>query len=518
MNLLTSVKNEMVKTANKRHGNKFQLLPAHQAGLGRVYTPTVRNLPSDYPSTIFNAAQKYISKIPSIDFIHHILLQIQIVVSNAPVALVPVNYWFREIVLRQGGNAELLQNQFDDTAQANLLNKCSVGRERAIFKTANMESSTNGKYGLAKPLPVGTHTFFVPLLASVFSAFDGLYLDNLKGDLTLELLTPTTIIASGAGQISATISFDVEGSDLNDSDRRHYVDRYRLHATESQYLQPIRSEFLNHTLTAGNLNTFKLENVDGLCSHQMIMVRPTGTTGNNAGFASWRLLNVGDSNGATLDLTSSSGETRIGGARSTRFIRQHQGIDHMDNDWWSVKPVYHLMYTDNLSAALAGVVNGGKFFKSSETDQIRLKLPAAPVSEVQTVTFSSAPAAVGYYAFTYKGETSASIVANSSVAVMKATLEAMKCFSSRFITVTCSSVASAGTSFTITFTDPEGELVGDLVELVAHDGIAASVATARTVAGVPGLVSGQYDVVVYSYIYHVASYDGTKLSTKLMLQ
>ena len=413
----------------------------------------------------------------------------------------------------------LLQNQFDDSIQANLLNKCSVGRERAIFKTANMESQTNGKYGLAKPLPVGTHTFYIPLLSSIFASFDGVYLEKMEGELSLGLTTPSTIIASGAGQISSTISFVVEGSQLNDFDRKIYLDRYKLYSVESQYVQPYRSEFLNKTLTAGAANDFKLDAINGLCSHQMIMVRPTGAYGNNTNFASWQLLNLGDSNGASMDLISSSGESRIGGARKTRFMRQHVGIDHMDNDWWSVKPAYHLVYTDSIAGALAGKVDGARFFRATDGDLLRIHLPAAPVSEVQTVTFSSAPAAAGYYAFTYRGETSAFLLGNSSVAVMKATLEAMKCFSSRYVKVTCSAVASAGTSFTITFdADPEGELAGDLVQVVAHDGIAASSSTARTVAAVPGVNSGVYDVVVYSYCYNVASFNGRKLSTRLLLQ
>ena len=58
---------------------------------------------------------------------------------------------------------------------------------------------------------------------------------------------------------------------------------------------------------------------------------------------------------------------------------------------------------------------------------------------------------------------------------------------------------------------------GDLLEVVAHDGIAASVSTARTVAGLPGLATGAYDIFVYSYVFNVAGYTGKKLVSQLLL-
>jgi hypothetical protein len=101
---------------------------------------------------------------------------------------------------------------------------------------------------------------------------------------------------------------------------------------------------------------------------------------------------------------------------------------------------------------------------------------------------------------------------------MKATIENMRSFSSKFVTVTCSAVASAGTSFSVTFTDPEGTMTdSDLLEVVGHDGLACSATTTRTVAGLPGLATGSYDIQVYSYIFQVAGYTGRKLVSQLLL-
>ena len=171
-----------------------------------------------------------------------------------------------------------------------------------------------------------------------------------------------------------------------------------------------------------------------------------------------------------------------------------------------------------MNAALAGRINGGYKFTGPDGDQIRLSLPSAPTNEVQTITFSSAPTATGYYSFRFRGEQSAAILANSSVAVMKSTIENMKSFSSKFVTVTCSAVASAGTSFTVTFVDPEGTLVeGDLLEVTCHDGAACAATTTRYVAGLPGLTTGTYDIFVYSYVFQIAGYTGKKLVSQLLL-
>lgn len=521
--LYSSVSQSMAKTANVRRiggVNKSQALPAGQQA-GQVYLGTYRALNSTYPANMFSSAQKVTSLIPKIDFIKHLLLKIDHAVAGAPVTLVHSNYWFRQKDLRDSASGRIIQTQYDDSAQANMLNRLSAGREKAIMKTANIESAANGKYGLTKELPVGVHTFYVPVLASVFENWGGLYLNDLEGDLALDITTPSTIIASGAGTITTTITFMVEGADLNEADQKFYRDLYSRHAAECQFLMPVRTEFYSKVLTAGSANNYlPLNNVDGLCAYQMLMVRPVGTTGVNAGFAQWKLLNLGDYNGAAIDLVSSSGQSiwGKGAAIPTRYTRQHHSVDQFDNDWVSQKPVYFLNYSDSMNAALAGRIQGGYKFTSNDGDQIRLTLPSAPTSEVQTITFSSAPTATGYYSFRFRGEHSASILANSSVAIMKATIENMKSFSSKFVTVVCSGVASAGTSFSVTFTDPEGTLVeGDLLEVQTHDGLACSATTARTVAGLPGLATGSYDIAVYSYIYQVAGYTGKKLVSQLLL-
>jgi hypothetical protein len=514
----------VIRDLGSKGVKKIQTLPSNQMlsakHAGKVFMPTKRILASTYPSTIFSSAQKATSLIPSIDFIEEILLKIDVAIASAPLQLVPTAYWIRQKDLRDSSSGTVIQTAYDDTDNANLLNRVTAGREKAIFKTNNIESNSIGKLGLTKPLPVGTHTFYIPLLTSVFENFGGLYLADMVGDLALDLTTPSTIIASGAGTLTATISFVVSGAKLMEEDIAIYRNRYKMNAVECQFLEPLRTEFYNVTMTAASSNNlFKLNNVDGLCAYQMMLFRPTGTIGQNANFAAWKLLNIGDYNGAGLDLVSSSGESKwgLGSHVPTRYIRQHMSVDNFDNDWVSQKPVYFLNYSDNMNTALRGVVNGGYRFRATDGDQIRVNLPAAPINEVQTVTFTATPAVGGFYSFNFRGEESAQILASSSVAVMKATFEAMRGVASRFLTVTFSAAASAGASFTITFVDPEGTLTdGDVVNIISHDGMVAGASTARTVAGVPGLATGNYDVFVYSYLYNLAAYSNGKLTSQLL--
>ncbi|MDR3574553.1 MAG: hypothetical protein P4L50_11865, partial [Anaerolineaceae bacterium] len=183
-----------------------------------------------------------------------------------------------------------------------------------------------------------------------------------------------------------------------------------------------------------------------------------------------------------------------------------------DNDWVSTKPVYFLQYCENINASINGIVKGGRYFFPQSGDRIQLVLPPAATQEQQTVTFSAAPAAAGFYKIRFRGEESATLVGNATTAQMKAAFEAMRGVAARNLTVSFSAVASAGTSVVATFTDPEGCLDGDLIDFVCYDGFGASSSTARTVAGLPGLpASDTYQVDVYSYQLRNAVFDGRLL-------
>jgi hypothetical protein len=204
----------------------------------------------------------------------------------------------------------------------------------------------------------------------------------------------------------------------------------------------------------------------------------------------------------------------ITGSLPTRFLRQHGSAEQgFDNDFASTKPCYLVTYCDSVLEALNGRVKGGRHFANNHGDRLRLTLPTAPVSEVQTVTFSTTPAAAGFYRLQFRGEESATLLGNASTATMAAAFQAMRGVAANNITVVFSAVASAGTSLTATLTDPQGVLDGDMIDILPFDAFAASASTVRTTAGIPGLATGTYQVDVYSYMYRTANFTGTQLSS-----
>jgi hypothetical protein len=510
----TSVVRDAVKTGVKV-GNKFLSLPEGKES-GNLAVPRLSWLSSDYPTDIFSRPGSHESKIPKIDLIEHLVIRAALTISTAPVTLVPSERWFEQQDLNDPGNPSVpIQTHYDDTAQANLLTRATNGTQRAIFKTSNIESDTIGKYAPGKPLMPGTHYFYIPLMSTIFANFGGLYLGDMVNELRLVLKVPSTIIASGSGTISnAVIQFGVEGHILNNLDRVLLRKQYQLNAANCLFLQPHRSS-KQMTLTCGSdQNYIDLNDVRGVISHHMILVRPSGSTNANNGRA--RFYNLGDYSDARISLVDNQG-TSITGSIPTRYMRQHMSTQ-FDCDWVSQKPVYLLQYCHNINEAFSGKVRGGRYFFPQSGDRIQLTLPAAATSEVQTVTFSATPASAGFYRFRFRGEESAYLVGNASIGAMKTAFEAMRGVDAANLTVTFSAIASAGSSLTATFNDPQGILEGDLFEIVAGDAFAASASTVRTTAGIVGLpATGAYEVTVFSYQVRMAEFTGNLLYSKDMM-
>lgn len=504
----TSVKANVVATKVKV-GSKFQSVPEGTQNV-QLFVPRVSWLSSEYPTDLFSRPGTYESKIPKIDNAEHLTLRVALTIAGSSVTLVECERWFEQMDLIDPSNpSQPVQTHYDDTAAANLMTRASAGTQRAIFKTSNVEQETIGKYGPAKVIMPGTYYFYIPVMSSVFSNFNGMFLGDMPNELRLSLRVPSTIIASGAGTISsAIIQFGVEGHILNDTDRAIYRNRYQTSSAQAPFLQPHRTTKQVVLACGSDQNFIDLNDVRGVISHHMILIRPVGPTNVSDGRS--RYYNIGDAADARIQLVDNQG-TSITGSLPSRFMRQHLSTQ-FDNDWVSTKPVYLLQYCENINRAINGVAKGGRYFFPQSGDRIQFTLPPASTPEQQTVTFSAAPAAAGFYRLRFRGEESATLVGNATPAAMKAAFEAMRGVAARGLTVTFSAAASAGTSLVATISDPEGVLDGDVIEFICYDGFAASSSTARTVAGIPGLpASGTYQVDIYSYQMRTAVFSGTML-------
>jgi hypothetical protein len=281
---------------------------------------------------------------------------------------------------------------------------------------------------------------------------------------------------------------------------------YNQSARSALFLDPVLTTETNRILTAGKVNYLDMSNVTGLCSHQLIIVRPTGQNP-SAGNRGMCYLNLGDNEGAALDLVDPVNNSiyGAGSAVPTKFIRNHLSIDSVDSDWIATQPAYFSSYSDNFSKSLSGMINGGHLFDGSN-EKLAITLPAAPVAEVQSI-LPSASVTAGNYRLLFRGVMSTELAYNASPALMAAAFAAIKPAAARFITAVFSQALSAGGAVTVTFTHPQSSgLEGDLVQIVGNG--TASCSTSTTVAGTSGVASGYYDISVYSYIYRLGSYIG----------
>lgn len=167
--------------------------------------------------------------------------------------------------------------------------------------------------------------------------------------------------------------------------------------------------------------------------------------------------------------------------------------------------MYVIALCEHPAEAHLGKHTGSKFFNAQSGHNIRLRLPAAPTQEVQTITCSGTPAS-GNFRFAFRGQLSDVVDYNSSASALKTALEAIPWLRSRNITVTFS--AALGNGVTMTFSHPETNgLEGYKVEIVdscvqTSAPAAVKTTTAITTPGTSGIASGNYVVDVWAFNWH----------------
>ena len=507
----TALLHDMVSTGVKVNG-KFQVLPRGKEGQ-QMYVPRTSLFSTTFPDDIFSkAGQKLWTDLPAIDFIDHPFLRVKFMVAGAPVVLVPATRLFEQVALIDPSNpSQPVSVEYDDTAHQKLHAIVTAGTEDAVLRTMLIESEKIGRYGCVRELPVGSHYYYIPL-ANVFSNFGGLYMGEMRNRLQLRVTIPSTIIASGAGTITAEIQFGVEGRLLNDFDRALQRNWYEKFSNECRFLQPHRTRKQLTLSTSSAENYIDLPDVRGPIAYQLVLIRAPGQTNANNGRS--MVYNIGDNSDARMELVDAQGNS-ITGSLPTKFLRRHLAADHFDNDFIASKPFYLIPYCKSMSGAIKGSWVGGRFFYPNSGDRIRLTLPQTATSEVQTITASTTPTSGSFYRFSFRGEQSAQLAIAANAAAIKTAIEAMREVAAHHLTVVASAALGAGTSITLTFSDPEGTLDGSLFEVVA-DGAGASFSTARTTAAVQGLPSSgsTWEVDVYSYMYRECVFTGTQLYSR----
>ena len=521
-------RNDMVEkntTINLGQGNTKTLkerFPVNQA-LKYNFLPSVSTLTfSNAPLNLLrNGSTKYQAVVQRGAFskIGHAVIKLTVTVNTSPVTLAPVSHWFSQIQIKNNGTNEIIATMYNDTIAFNLLSGLKKGQTQALFRNINIDYSNNGYLGQANITQVGQQVFYLPLTGTFLSQME-IFFQNSSSDLIIEL-TPDSVgpIVSGSGTIDTNLlQLMVETQNLSQSDLALHEQSYKDFLYSSVYLDPVPVNSFNQTMSASSQTKFDLSNVTGKCAFLLACIRSTGG-GVNANNGYWNnLYNIGDNEGASIDLLDPASQSILGSGTAipTKFLRNEKSIHFYDSDWNAFKPFYILPFCDDIRKAFKGTIDG--YFKFDGTKYyLSVNTPVAPTAEVQTITLSAAPTA-GSFFVSFRGEVSDPVLYNATTSQIATAIQSMREFRRSGITVVVNQVFNGNTSATLTFTTPQTSgLLGDRVEIISNmqgtSNVPVTATSAITTQGTAGLPSASYDVIIYAYIYKkISMYNGKLIS------
>lgn len=467
------------------------------------------------PPNFFNSTDTRSIKIDrsAVEMIKHISLIISITVNSSSVVLAPVPNWFNFIDL-ESRVSDTLQRWFPDSLFLALLSEIRPAQFPCLLDEMNMDSRDNSFLGQNKELPPGTYTFTLPLGSAIFDRLQPFF-KEAKHDLFIKMETATGgIIVSGNGTVTCNrINLLVEGERMTET--AHHYERIANNnlAQSAIFLQPFNAYNENRVLEDGT-NTIQLINLRGQVPFLQVIVRPQNATNSDNG--RWHFVNIGDDQGANMDVVDATNNSLLLNPLPTKFMRNELWTHNWPHALSKHKPFYIIPHTQDATSCFQGVNKGYLTYTGNYSVVLNCK---AAVNEVQTITCVNAANDGGYYKFRFRGVESARLNHNASTADMAAAVAAIPTIKRNNITVSFSKTMSA--NVVATFTTPEtAGLEGDLLEVVplglTNDGVPDAPVTTRTVVGKAGITPGSYHVTVLAYIIHRATFVGGQLYTKRM--
>ena len=488
---------------------KKVLLPSEQP----LPPPTMRIYPrvthSSVPGNLFRngevATQITIPK-KVCDVIHHISLKIDVHIREGPAQLVPVTHWFKRINL-QANNGDILRSWYPDTMFTSIGALLNNSQSIVSFKNLHIDSDANHFLGLCPPLQPGHYSFYLPLVSSLWDQLKPYWADA-KNDLILYLIPEGTIVATGNGVVDCTgLSMIFEGERMSDRLDDAHQRISKMFAKSALICQPVPVINLNERIQTG-VNRIDISSLRGKVSFLEIIVREPGSNNINNGY--WKQLNLGDSQGATIDIVDASNQSVLGGsAIDCQFIKNELWVHNFKNSHAAAKSTYVIPHGTSVGAAFVGKFDGYRQY-TGQQEHLQLNVKA-PINEVQTLTCSKSTLDSGVYRFKFRGELSEWLEFDAPPAQMSAAIAKMRVFARNSVTVEFSSGLHQGATTTATFTCPETNgLEGDLLDVVSDslqlDGELATVEVELTTAGRDGIKPGSYDVIVYGYVIRRVTY------------
>lgn len=444
----------------------------------------------------------------------HATLRFEVTATAGDAVFAPVTHWFNRVDIRYSGSNELLQSLYSDTMLFNIITALNDGQLDMMSEALGFDRKTR-KLGYPDAHPQNERrTYLLPLIKSVFdSDIDWSACNN---DLVIEFQCNNPVL-SGAG------SMTVNQASIQIETRQHHPAQKSIQEQygnsvvyHNKYLDVIPVQKFSQTLSAGSQYLLPLDSVKGECSHMLLNIRPAGTNDNTSFFSSADIF--GRNPSSTLNLLSPSNEGLLSDSNiPVSYFTNEVNTKHLKNSVMSDKNGFGVVipFCDSISASLHGTHTGCFSLKQ---DKNNLSITPAVAKTNQVFTFT-APAVLtsGYVQFQIAGEITEPIIYNSTVAQLKAAVEATKWAKSNGATVTFSAQFDANAAPTMTVNSPQTLLKEDEVKFVGNcatgANVQAGVVSALTTQGALG-VTGTYDIDLYCYVFKNVYQSGASLKSQ----
>jgi hypothetical protein len=503
--------------------NRWDFIPIVQSiGLSTLSSSILMNTSGSVKATITRG---------SFGKMTNLVLEFIITVATANVVPVPLTDFFSRMDFIQVAGDLILFTLYDDTQKSDIAIMANQGQFESLFGEVGIASDTAGYLGTIFPLVSGNqYTYHLPINAGPINDKLQLYWQNAKSDLWIRFYSAAggTVIASGSGTLSCTVNLLSQSQDLEPEDiRLHGIADSNLVFT-NRFVDPVNVGSIGqYTLTAGKTTKVDISQLgDQLISDMLLIVRPSGG-GTNVNNGNWLMMNLGDNNGATLDVVDPTSNSVFGAPISTRFLRTEYYTDHTDNNFCTLnrKAMYYLPFCNSMRHARKGAMDGWLYINS---DRWTLNItPAQRTQEIQLVTASNATNVSGFYQLGWRGSKTIALAYNATGTTVGNALNTMRSFASKNITcgTVTGSLVNSVSPLTIPLVHPETDgLMGETLEVYPNvilnsgavpDTPVPSIGT-RGVAGIPSGGPVSVDIYVWCSVYTLLSYFNGKFNRRVI--
>lgn len=506
---------------NGKRVTKNVIKSFHQVQRKMYHLPTIETIPlNDFPSnTTLNSNARIRTMIPRGSFpqgnCSHLSLRFDVTMNGSSGVVTDIFHFFQKLEIRAGGSSELLQTLYNDTMLFNYLLNVNKDQLKHSCETLGMDR----KFvvgGRTDAMSAGqTKTFYLPLVNSIFSA--DLEWDKLDQDIILEFTVSSgSPVISGSGTITANAFVVIESREDHPGQKssKHSMGSDVIHS--HTYLDVVRVDKFNQTLTANNQFQLPTDSVIGSSPFVLINTAPAGTNENLKWYNSQDY--IGDA--GLVNFLTPNGEGILGNSHiRADFLRQEYMTKNMKHDLFQDKKGYLILpFCDDLQGASAGSHSGCYQF-TQQKNNIMVQSAANRVNQVMTLNVTNnAVLTSGSFTIRVGNEVTQPLAYNASVSAVKTALENLKISQSYGITYTLSAALSSSATPTLTISSGNYNFQDGEISVESNSFTGSAVPTSITISTTtpytPG-VSGNVDISAYVFVYKNLYQNKARLTSAL---